>query len=502
MNNKIDDFVVIGSGFGGSIPAQKLVNAGFKVTLLERGPWRNSLPVKSMGISRRASYPHGWKFYSHILRTFHASYMPKKGMTINKYGLFEAFHNKNIINACASGVGGGSHAYSGLHQKATVENYWDNRADTVSNSAMDQHYDSVMAKFGSRKKTPGDNIPNTSAEFTKEHDFLSASNKFDEPANAILYPKSPGNPKVLTTEEGVQRKESNYDDDSFLGSPTGAKGSLDFVYLAEAIQKGLVIRDLCEVTSVNRITRGGETIYCTKVTDLYHCVQREYYSKRVILAAGALNTLKLLFHSRNIAKGLSGMEKLGTNIGSNGDHGGYWALDDESKDFSKGLPVHGPIGVPDGEDTYMISCGAPGLQHVPLPKKLKANVSKGVILAGMGEDACDGVASYKKGRLTIDYNPDNSQIYTDINRCMDTVEQRSGKKIYRLPIAFTVHTCGGASLGADASLGVVSGSGEVYDNPGLYVTDGAALPSAPGGPPSMTIAAWASHVAEGIIKAG
>ena len=502
MNNDIDDFIVIGSGFGGSIPAHKLVNAGFKVTLLERGPWRNSLPVKSMGISRRASYPHGWKFYSHVLRTFHASYMPKKGMTVNKYGLFEAFHNKNIINACASGVGGGSHAYSGLHQKHTVADFWENRADGVSNASMDKHYDEVMGKFGSRKKTPQDNIPNTTAEFVKEHDFLTASNNFDEPANGILYPKSPGNPQVVTSDAGVQRKESAYDDDSFLGSPTGAKGSLDFVYLAEAIQNGLVVKDLCEVTSIHRITRGGETIYCTKVTDLYNAVQREYYSKRVILAAGALNTLKLLFHSRNIAKGLTGMSQLGQGIGSNGDHGGYWALNDDSKDFSKGLPVHGPVGVPGEEDTYTITCGIPGLQHVPLPKALKTSLSKGVIMAGMGQDACDGVASYKKGRLTIDYNPDNSQIFADINRCMDTVEQRSGNKIYRLPIAFTVHTCGGANLGADSNLGVVSGTGEVFDNPGLYVTDAAALPSAPGGPPSMPIAAWASHVAEGIIKAG
>jgi len=46
---------------------------------------------------------------------------------------------------------------------------------------------------------------------------------------------------------------------------------------------------------------------------------------------------------------------------------------------------------------------------------------------------------------------------------------------------------------------VVDANGEVFDNPGLYVADSAALPRAPGGPPSMTIAAWANHLATQFI---
>ena len=500
MNKNIDDFIVIGSGFGGSIPAHKLVKAGLKVTLLERGPWRNSLPVKSMGISNRASYPHGWKFYSHVLRSYHASYTPKKGLTTNKYGLFEVFHNKGIINACTSGVGGGSHAYSGLHQRATVPNYWDGYGDNLSNDSMERHYKEVMNKFDSRKKTPDDKVPNTSAELFGDSDLFTDKNNFDEPANGIQFPETPGKPKIVTTEAGIQRWESGYDDDSFLGSPSGAKSSLDFIYLAEAIQNGLVVKDLCQVSSINRIENGNETLYCVKVMDLYHAIEREFYSKKVILAAGALNTNKLLFHSRDVARGLTGMPQLGKNIGTNGDHGGYWDLQHIGKDYSKGLPVHGPIGIKGEEDTYTITCGAPGLQHVPLPAKWKKKVSEGVILAGMGQDACDGLASYKRGRFSIDYNPSNSKIFDDINRCMDLAEQQSGHKVYRLPINFTVHTCGGAHLGANIDSGVINTQGEVFDNPGLYVTDGAALPTAPGGPPSMPIAAWASHVAEGIVK--
>ncbi len=82
---------------------------------------------------------------------------------------------------------------------------------------------------------------------------------------------------------------------------------------------------------------------------------------------------------------------------------------------------------------------------------------------------------------------------------MDLTEQQSGHKVYRLPINFTVHTCGGAHLGANIDSGVINTHSEVFYNPGVYVTDSAVLATAPGGPPSIPIAVWASHVAESIV---
>lgn len=59
----------------------------------------------------------------------------------------------------------------------------------------------------------------------------------------------------------------------------------------------------------------------------------------------------------------------------------------------------------------------------------------------------------------------------------------------------TVHPFGGARLGQNSASSVINARGEVHDIPGLFVADGSALPAAPGVPPSMTIAAWAGHVA-------
>ena len=45
----------------------------------------------------------------------------------------------------------------------------------------------------------------------------------------------------------------------------------------------------------------------------------------------------------------------------------------------------------------------------------------------------------------------------------------------------------------------MNADGEVFGHPGLYVADAAALPKSPGTPPSMTIAAWSSHLATRFI---
>ena len=69
-----------------------------------------------------------------------------------------------------------------------------------------------------------------------------------------------------------------------------------------------------------------------------------------------------------------------------------------------------------------------------------------------------------------------------------------------MPVPITMHQWGGACVGRDPDHGVVDHNGEVYGNPGLFVADGSALPAAVGGPPSLTIAAWAHHVAERLAE--
>ena len=147
--NKGIDIVVIGSGFGGSISGARLAEAGFAVTLLERGPWRDTVPVRSMGITKRSALPRGWQIPTRLLRAVGSNWMPGSRLKLNKHGLFELFFAKGVTVACSSGVGGGSHVYSAVNVRPLAERYWEGHHTAISDAVMSPHYDAVLERMGS-----------------------------------------------------------------------------------------------------------------------------------------------------------------------------------------------------------------------------------------------------------------------------------------------------------------------------------------------------------------
>lgn len=71
------DAVVIGSGFGGSVAASTLTDGGARVLLLERGPWRDTKPVRDAGIEDREPLPYGCHFYTHAVNRLRPSLAPE-----------------------------------------------------------------------------------------------------------------------------------------------------------------------------------------------------------------------------------------------------------------------------------------------------------------------------------------------------------------------------------------------------------------------------------------
>jgi cholesterol oxidase len=126
-------------------------------------------------------------------------------------------------------------------------------------------------------------------------------------------------------------------------------------------------------------------------------------------------------------------------------------------------------------------------------------MKRAYMIAGLGEDTLNGSVSFERGRMKVRYSPEQSPILARLRATFDAISRRTGHRIYAPKTPITVHPLGGACLGETIEQGVVDANGEIFDHPGLYVTDAAALPRSPGGPPSMTIAAWANHVASRFI---
>ena len=476
------DVIVIGSGFGGAISASRIAEAGFKVRVLERGPWRDSIPNASQDIPNRVPFPtEGWHFWTKAVRTLRNNKLPGGRITLNKKGFYEVLIGKGLNILCSSNVGGGSHAYGGLNMPPPMPGYWDDIDSGLSEDRMAGHYAEVMKRMGA--STPSDeHIPQSIRKRFSHSDAIHSGPEAGALQMGFLFPEEPGQPREITTEDGVRRREIGCGEGGFLGSPDGAKTPLEVAYLYRAMQQGLEICDQQEVLAIRKETKAGETRYCVNVEN-HHTGQFEsHYAKHVIVAAGTVNTLHLLLHSRDGDKGLGGMPQLGKKFGSNGDYFAYWET--EAAEVDQPFIIEAPLPCPD---------------KLRLPGWVAKKLRQGTFIAGMGKDAMDGTVSLKKGKLNVDYKPENSSIFGEIREQMDRIAEKTGKRILSIKRPTTAHPLGGACIGRNIDEGVVDGKGEVFDQPGLYVADAAALPKPVEGPPSMTVAAWANHVGEQVI---
>ena len=490
------DVIVIGSGFGGAIAAHRLALAGHRVVVLERGPWRDSVPVRSMGVSERSPFPYGTRAITHLVRNLRVGSI---SLTLNRTGMFEINVASGLSVVSTSNVGGGSHAWDAVLLPPHDKHYWKSRHPKLAEGDVEQHHETVLADLGavrlSRDQWLGDSVWNQLPEKTGRR----CAPTEPQPHVAMLLPRTPDEMGIAApTRNGVQRMVCAMDGDSFLGSKGGAKASVDFTYLHPAMAHGAVVRDLCEVSRIERSESGG---YLIRFRDLRNKLSDVISAPKVVLAAGDLNTLRLLFASSRGPQALHAMPSLGQRFGANGDLAGLWFKKSTRPSMFNSAPFLGQFDVDGATTPCLVLASLPGVDSLPLPGFLKRKLANTVLVLGMAEDSGKGSVGFRRGRLRISYDHRAEPSFELSRQAVKALGQDSGCETWSISPPLTVHPWGGAGIGPDCDHGVVDDVGEVYNNPGLFVADGAALPAAPGAPPTLTIAAWAHHVAERLSKA-
>ncbi len=490
------DIIVVGSGFGGAVMASRLVEAGRKVVLLERGPWRDTVAVRAAGIEARKPLPRTGGMLS-VLRSLRPAKGPRRGLRLNKYGYLEMWTGDGIKVPCTSNVGGGSHIWAALLERAP-QGFWNDRATGLSDATLAPHYDRVARELKGVELADASAIPNHADHAWAKEGCFAPLEEGEQPLMGILFPGPDGNLAPVADENGIVREPLDVNRaNGMFGSPGASKSTVDALFLLPALRNGLTVRDMHEARRISANNSGGWTV---EARDLQSGRNVTLDAPKLAVCAGTMNTNALLLNSRD-SGGLSGLPALGTRLSANGDLIGRWPV--QARDTTIGPPSFGRVKIRGHEDGAYVILGAGEPPPLPrfLGKRAKTKAGRFVDLVAMSQDAADGRIWSDNGRIRFAFDLEGSASYAAAMRAMDAVSEASGRPVeYPKTEVFTAHPAGGCRISDNRDEGVVDGSGQVHDHPGLYVADASVFPQPVGVPPSLSIATWASHVAERIVR--
>lgn len=491
------DAIVVGSGFGGSVSAARLAERGMRVLVLERGPWWGPLHRERPPEDRR-EFPRGVGTRK-LLRNLRVARKGRRFETLlNRDGLLECHLFDHLVALTSSGVGGGSHIYTSVIEEPEPQFFAGCFPAEITSQEMRPYFDRVRAML---RPKPLPDRPQKSRAF--EEAVLAAGLPAPRyPDLAVVFGQDPRHPEKVTNAAGVTQFTSTYQGDALVGCTDGSKSTLDLTYIPIALRHGAELRPLCEVLEIGADERG----YTVRYRDHRSGQQISEGASRLILAAGGLNTQRLLFAARDGTRSLPAISPmLGRRVSPNADSANVlWrtqALEDSS--WGPSLGALAPISV-GGEYRFLVGeVGFPA-GSLPVPGFLRSMLRRSTVLFCMGRDASTGTMTFDgRGLRTSLGRSMDPEIFDWIEEAVRKIAVHyrprrvlcnllSGKGAEGL---FTVHPLGGCSIAAGPSEGVTDHKGQVFGHRGLFVADGSLYPKAPGLPPSMTIAALAERQA-------
>lgn len=500
------DVMVVGTGFGGSVTAARLAEGGMRVLMLERGPWwgpAGETLANDPAIRRR--WPRGVRGSRKFLRNVRvARGRVGRELMVHDDGLFEFHRFEQLLAVTGSGVGGGSLVYTNILSQPGPE-FFDGFPAEIDGSEMALHYQRVRAML---RPAPLSQRPDKNRAFERAVNASSGGHP-TYPDLAIAWGEDPSRPQRVVNAVGVTQSTCIHCGECVLGCPNMAKTTVDLTYVAAALQAGAQLRALSEVVAIGEVpsARGGG--YELRYVDHRGArkPQHTVRADKLVLAAGTLNTLRLLFAARDRHRTLTRLPiTLGHGFSPNADLGSlFMAARAHLHDSARGPAFNAYLRVPEhggGPLRYIVGEVGLPLSALPLPRVVQRLLGTSGLLMAMGADASTGTVGFDGEFLRSDVGRDlDPEIY-------EAIEADAAKiaAAYRPKFAWinapsgrgkrslaTVHPLGGAGIGTHPGDGVVDHRGEVFGHPGLYVVDGSLYPRAPGIPPAMTIAALAER---------
>lgn len=519
------DFVVIGSGFGGSVCAMRLAERGHRVLVLERG--------------RRfedADFPEtNWRvrryLWAPVLRCF---------------GILEISPFRDLWVLHGAGVGGGSLGYAGVLMEppdALFESPgWRALADWKR--VLAPHFDTARRMLG---------VAATPRLFAADEVVRDVAVELGRGASFAPTPVGVyfghGDPQADARDpyfggSGPVRRPCDYCGGCMVGCRKNAKNTLPKNYLWFAERLGARVRAERDVRDIRPLANQPDgaryEVWHRRSTALLRRDAQVVRARNVIVAAGTLGTLRLLLRSRDVTRSLPALSpRLGDAVRTNSETILGSVSREDGVDYSRGVAIGsvvqadevttvetvrypagssvmkflgGPLVTGRGVATRAVKAAWHVLTH-PLDvvhtlvrpgwaergtvvlvmqtrdTRLRMRLARRALTGGRR----DLVSAPEDGAVdTRDSLAVGRQYAEGIARRTNGVVLGSiNDSLFGTPL--TAHILGGCPMGRTAEEGVVDAQCRVHGYPGLYVVDGSIVPGNPGVNPSLTIAALAEY---------
>ena len=515
------DWLVVGSGFGGSVSALRLAEKGYKVAVLECGSrFRDEDFAES---TLREPRRYFW--------------LPRFGFR----GVMRMTFFKDVFIVSGSGVGGGSLGYANTLYRARPAFFEDPQWNQLGNWELElaPHYDTAERMLGVTEYEgmgPADKLLQEYGEEIGVGETFTNTRVgvfFDQPGKEVPDPYFEG--------EGPDRTGCMRCGSCMVGCRHGAKNTLVKNYLWFAEKLGVEIQPERQVTEIRPLgAADGSDGYKVTVERSGSWVgrgRRTLSARSVVVAAGALGTNQLLANCKHSGSLPRLSDQVGAVVRTNSESIQAVTATDDERDFSRSVAITSSI-YPDpdthievvtygqagdamnGTFTMMTGAGtkltrplkwvAAILRH-PLQAvrgmiPFKWSRRTVILLVMQTVDAAMHLQPKRKlfgrgVRLQTQQDPDrpNPTFIPAAEQATRWFAKRMGgmaqsaftESLRNSPT--TAHILGGAVIGAGPESGVVDAANRVFGYENLLVTDGASIPANPGVNPSLTITAKAEH---------
>ena len=318
------DFVIVGSGFGGSVSALRLSEKGYRVAVLEMGKrWkREDFPKTNWNLRK-----YFWK--------------PWLGM----YGILQMTLVKDAFFLHGAGVGGGSLVYANTllvpPEKAFEDKRW---VGMDWQAALEPHYATAKRMLGA---VPSEVIVETDRMLKEIAEDMGRGDTFHRATVGVYFGEAGKTvPDPFFGGEGPARTGCILCGGCMVGCRHGAKNTLEENYLWFAEKKGAKIIPETRVVDVTPLEGGGYELTVERSTGILH-PRSKVRTRGVVVSAGSYGTVNLLMRCKERGSLGKLSDMLGRFLRTNSEALLTVQSQQKGVDYSKGIAITSGVYIDD-----------------------------------------------------------------------------------------------------------------------------------------------------------